>query len=175
MGLQQMEEPVTGEDDHHRQVNGEQEQQGEDHAEGDPAQPAGVFQAIQLIHGQQQGAEPCGGGQGDGHQGGGHDGGGLVQGGIGQIVLHDSQGLVGQDLVQSRQELLQTQVEQPDEVVHAHKQGEQGQDQKIGQGGGRLRHAAAAVGAERLQCEGDGRKGQQTLQEAPPLVSNGVE
>ena len=43
MGLQQMEEPVTGEDDHHRQVNGEQEQQGEDHAEGDPAQPAGVF------------------------------------------------------------------------------------------------------------------------------------
>lgn len=135
MGLQQMEEPVTGEDDHHRQVNGEQEQQGEDHAEGDPAQPAGVFQAIQLIHGQQQGAEPCGGGQGDGHQGGGHDGGGLVQGGIGQIVLHDSQGLVGQDLVQSRQELLQTQVEQPDEVVHAHKQGEQGQDQKIGQGG----------------------------------------
>lgn len=48
MGLQQMEEPVTGEDDHHRQVNGEQEQQGEDHAEGDPRSPPGCSRPYNL-------------------------------------------------------------------------------------------------------------------------------
>ena len=173
-GLQQAEEPIPGEDDHNGQVDGQQEQQGEGHAEDQAVQAVGPADLIQLVHGLEQGAQPRRGRQADGEQAGQQQGGGLALwdgGDVVQIVQDQRQALTGEDGVQGGKDLLRAEGQQADEEVDAHEQGEQGQDQKIGQGGGGPGHAQAAVSVRHPPHKGHGRQTEQGSPHgsAPPL------
>ena len=61
----------------------------------------------------------------------------------------------GQNLVQRLKQVFQVQVEQADEVVDAHQQGEEGQDQEVRQGRRRPGGPDGHVALRRLHHEGD--------------------
>ena len=108
---------------------------------------------IEFVHGFQQGAQPRRGGEQDGEQAGQEQRGGLALGDardIGEILQDDGQALPGQQRVQGGEHRLRVQLQQADEEVDAHKQGKEGQDQKIGQGGGGPGHPQTAVGLDHI-------------------------
>ena len=173
-GLQQAEEPLPGEDDHDGQVDSQQKQQGKGHAEDQAVQAVDPADLIQLVHGLEQGAQPRRGGQADGEQAGQQQGGGLALGNGGdivQIVQNEGQALPGEDGVQGGKDVLRAEGQQADEEVDAHEQGEQGQDQEIGQGGGGPGHAQAVVGVHHAPHKGNGRQAEQRSPHGsvPPL------
>ena len=88
-------------------------------------------------------------------------GGVLYAGDVGQIVPQQGQHPGGEHLIQRVQDLLQAEMEQADQVVDAHQEGEQGENQKIGQGGGGLGRAHPAIEPRRLQKKGGRGPGQQ--------------
>ena len=118
----------------------------------------GIFHPVQAVHGGQQGAQPRRGGDQDGDQAGQQQRPGLAARHIAQIVPHHQQHLVGQELVQGQKQIFQVQVKQADEVVDAHQQGEQGEDQEVGQGRRRPGRANLQIELRRLHAEGDRRE-----------------
>ena len=93
-------------------------------------------------------------------------------GDVAQVVQNDGQALLGDHRLQGGEELFGGDRQQGEEKVDAHQQGEQGQNEKIGQGGRRPGHSHPVVGLFQFQSKGNRRKAEQARHMGkPPLVA----
>ena len=158
MPFHQAEEPAPGEQHPQREIDGDEEEDGVEHA-GRDLHHAGIGPApVDIRHDVHQGPEGGGGGEqrhGDARR---QHGVGLAArlGEIGDIVGEDGQTLPGDDFGSGVHQGVDVDVEQPHKGVDADQDGEKGEDEEIGQLGGRPGHPAGKIDVGDLTDEPHG-------------------
>ena len=128
-----MEEPVTGQHDDHSQIDCDQQHQGEDHTGGKVAEGGNFGFAVDFMHDGGQTADGSGGKKYGQSNAGNQHGGGQVVVQIAQVVPEDVVHALGQQMGQIGQLVAQPHIDHTGKRGNANQNGEEGQDQKVGQ------------------------------------------